>query len=278
MFKYEKIEDDKGLPIKLIDFLLIEDSTPIEKHWHNSIELIIPIVGKAPLWINGQKKNIYPGEVYIINSQDIHGFEGTLHRPIDPYKGYALQINYEFLQQNFTNIDKIYFKQPDKEITQLLLRDIFMIENLYHIDSDYKNIKIKSCVMSLLFAMLEHLSIQRKDCVHHKSEKNKKRMTEIVKYIDNHYSEDLSVNYLADIFEISPGHLSRLFKENLNIGMKSYLTSVRLNHAIEDLIETDLPIIDIAYCHGFPSGKSFQKTFKNKYGCSLSHYRKNMRK
>lgn len=54
MYKYEKVEHDNELPTKLHDFY-IEDNIgePIEKHWHRSIEILIPLYGSFILWING---------------------------------------------------------------------------------------------------------------------------------------------------------------------------------------------------------------------------------
>lgn len=68
MYKYEKVEHDNELPTKLHDFY-IEDNIgePIEKHWHRSIEILIPLYGSFILWINGNKVKITAGNIYIIN-------------------------------------------------------------------------------------------------------------------------------------------------------------------------------------------------------------------
>ena len=91
MYKYEKVEHDNELPTKLHDFY-IEDNIgePIEKHWHRSIEILIPLYGSFILWINGNKVKITAGNIYIINSQDIHAIQAIEGERI--YKGYALQI------------------------------------------------------------------------------------------------------------------------------------------------------------------------------------------
>lgn len=60
MFKYEKIEDDDKLPIKLIRFLG-DNNEPIEKHWHNSIEIVVPIKGNGLAWIDGEIHKISGG-------------------------------------------------------------------------------------------------------------------------------------------------------------------------------------------------------------------------
>ena len=114
MYKYEKVEHDNELPTKLHDFY-IEDNIgePIEKHWHRSIEILIPLYGSFILWINGNKVKITAGNIYIINSQDIHAIQAIEGERI--YKGYALQIKYDYLRESYHDIDKIYFCYSEDE-------------------------------------------------------------------------------------------------------------------------------------------------------------------
>ncbi|WP_254285403.1 cupin domain-containing protein, partial [Thomasclavelia ramosa] len=130
MYKYEKVEHDNELPTKLHDFY-IEDNIgePIEKHWHRSIEILIPLYGSFILWINGNKVKITAGNIYIINSQDIHAIQAIEGERI--YKGYALQIKYDYLRESYHDIDKIYFQQPNQQINKLLMAKIIDIINFY---------------------------------------------------------------------------------------------------------------------------------------------------
>ena len=79
-------------------------------------------------------------------------------------------------------------------------------------------------------------------------------------------------------FDVSEGYLYKIFKENLNISLKHYINQVRLDHAKNDLINSDYPIIDIAIMSGFPNVKSFNNCFREKMGISPKEYRKKMRK
>ena len=54
MFEYEKIELDHKLPIKLIDIYFEDHQTKTAKHWHNSIEILIPVLGDLILYLNTQ--------------------------------------------------------------------------------------------------------------------------------------------------------------------------------------------------------------------------------
>lgn len=108
--------------------------------------------------------------------------------------------------------------------------------------------------------------------------KIKKRITEIVNYIGQHYQDDLCIQDIANHFSISNNHLSKLFKENLNITVKTYLTSVRIKYVKKDLLETDLPLIDIAISNGFPNLKSLNREMEKACNMTASKYRKTVKK
>jgi len=277
MYKYEKVEHDNELPTKLHDFY-IEDNIGelIEKHWHRSIEILIPLYGSFILWINGNKVKITAGNIYIINSQDIHAIQAIEGERI--YKGYALQIKYDYLRESYHDIDKIYFQQPNQQINKLLMAKIIDIINFYESDDPYNNIRVKSHIQMLVFLLLDNLSKKRIGYLEVKDSKYKDRITKIIKYLENNYQEDLSVKMIADEFGLSEGYLSKLFKESLGATVKEYLSRVRLWHAEEQLVETDYPVIDIAIGNGFPNVKSFNQAFKRKNVITPAKYREKMRK
>ena len=100
-----------------------------------------------------------------------------------------------------------------------------------------------------------------------------KRATE---YIDEHYSEDLSLRQVADYVGISQGYLSSLFKQKLDINFIDYVNQVRVNHACIYLQQNYFKTYEIAYKMGFNDEKYFSKVFKKVKGLSPMQYRKNM--
>lgn len=277
MYKYEKIEHDNELPTKLHDFFVEKNiGMPIKKHWHRSIEILIPFYGSFILWLNGDQVRVSAGHIYIINSQDIHAIQAVEGEQI--YKGYALQIKYDYLKECYNDIDKIYFQQPNSQINRLLLSKIIDILKFYESDDPYNSLRVKSHIQMLVFLLLDNLSKKRIGYLEIKDSKYKDRITKIIKYIEKNYQEDLSIKMIADEFEISEGYLSKLFKDNLECTVKEYLNRIRLWHAQEQLVETDYPVIDIAIGNGFPNVKSFSQAFKRKYVITPAKYREKMRK
>lgn len=276
MYKYEKIEQDNCLPTKLHDFYIEKNiGVRIDKHWHRSIEILIPFYGSFTLWINGDRVKISAGHIYIINSQDIHSIHGIEGEQI--YKGYALQIKYDYLKECYNDIDKVYFKQPNSQVNQIILSKIIDIIKYYESEDTYNSLRVKSHIQMLVFLLLDNLSMKRVKNIEIRDSKYKNRITKIIKYMEENYQEDLSVTMIAEEFKLSEGYLSKLFKDNLECTIKEYLNRIRLWHAKEELIEKDYPIIDIAIGNGFPNVKSFNQLFKRKYGITPAKYREKMR-
>lgn len=275
--KYEKIDLDKDMPMKLIDIYLEKDHPVLTKHWHHSIEILIPILGDLDVWINNQKKLIKAGDIYIINSKDIHNVRGA--EPTKPYKGYVLQINYDYMKSCFSKIDEIYFRQIDNEESLRKIKLlIFEIIKTYDEEDYHRSLKAKSYLLMLIYLLLSEQKEKRQQSTIIKSDRYRERMAEIVNYIEEHYKEELSIDDLANKFELSNGYLSKLFKDHLEVTPKDFITSVRLKNAYNDLLNTDYPIIEIALNHGFPNIKSFNAIFKKEYHDTPSHYRIMMRK
>ena len=273
MIKYEKVNDDYNLPIRLIRFEG-DIGQPVHKHWHNSLEIVLPICGGEYAWVDGRYYKLYQENMMplIINSRSIHAFESGCPKP---YIGLALLINYQFLKQVYPEIDHIYFKQPDEEVGMLIKKQLFLINEYYETESTHRDLLITSALFHLIYLLVEHLSVDKKDKVELKSEKNKHRIISIINYIDDNYQEDLTIEQLSEVFHLSEGHLSKLFKENLGMTIKAYISQTRAKEVRNALLTSDLPLIDIAITCGFPNVKSMNKVFKDLYQCTPSQFRRN---
>ncbi len=93
-------------------------------------------------------------------------------------------------------------------------------------------------------------------------------------YIAAHLTESLTLESVAGNMYISPGYLSRLFKEKNGVGFKEYVQECRLNRAKELLADPKLKTYEIATMSGFRDYKHFSQTFLKCCGCSAREYRK----
>lgn len=92
-------------------------------------------------------------------------------------------------------------------------------------------------------------------------------------YVESGYQEDLTLQTIADRFDIDKYQLSRAFKQEFGINYWAYVTQVRMNKAAELLVGTGLRMIQIAEHTGFLGESHFSRAFKKYYGVTPKEYR-----
>lgn len=96
----------------------------------------------------------------------------------------------------------------------------------------------------------------------------------ITQYIDQHYTEPLTLHGLAEVGHGSPYHLHRTFKKVMNITPVEYIQRCRIDQACQELITTNHSMTAIGLNIGIPNTSYFVTLFKKKIGITPAQYRK----
>lgn len=118
-------------------------------------------------------------------------------------------------------------------------------------------------------------SIEKVDSIKVKDLKSKdiseNTIKAVLKYIDNNYSRDISLNTVANHVHLNSQYLSRYFKQKLGITFTQYVTNLKIEKAKKLLINTDKSITQVSMEVGFSDVSYFSKVFyKNE---NLSPYK-----
>ena len=97
----------------------------------------------------------------------------------------------------------------------------------------------------------------------------------IMNYIETHLDNELSLDKISKDLNYSKFYISRVFSENTGISIYKYVQRRRLTIAAQKLVETNKPIIDIAYEAQYNSQQAFTLAFHQLYVCTPQTYRKN---
>lgn len=95
----------------------------------------------------------------------------------------------------------------------------------------------------------------------------------IFEYIEKNYQRKITLEDAADYMYMAPASFSRFFSRAAGITFVKYVTGIRLQHALTDLMSSDMSISDIAYKNGFGSVSQFNKQFKLFYHMSPHEYK-----
>ena len=111
---------------------------------------------------------------------------------------------------------------------------------------------------------------------HIQSNSKKIPIEEVIAYINEHYTENLFLDDLANQFNTSSKYLSKRIKQHLDVTFKDYITNLKIEKAKELLANTNITIKELFSQVGFQDRISFTRTFKQKTGVSPSEYKKNI--
>lgn len=240
-----------------------------KKHWHSSVEIFAVFEGELKFLIQDREVALEAGKCMIVNSNEMHAIDSP-----EKNRTVVLQIPLHFFEAYFTEEQFICFHHGDSEKDEEmmgLIRDMFSI---YQEKQPGYEFQVNSLFYALLYRMVVNYRIVQvsEDVI--RSRKNLRKLSVITKYMKEHYTEELSLEFLAETFGYSATYLSRMFRKYAGINYKSYLRSIRLEHARREIDSSDAELGEIAERNGFPDGRAFAKAFKTEYGILPSVYKK----
>ncbi len=97
----------------------------------------------------------------------------------------------------------------------------------------------------------------------------------VLTYIEDHIEEELSLDKIASELNYSKFYMARNFAERTGCTIYKYIQGRRLTLAAQKLVETNEPIVEIAYEAHYSSQQAFTQAFHRVYQCSPQVYRKN---
>ncbi len=100
------------------------------------------------------------------------------------------------------------------------------------------------------------------------------RIQRALDFIQAHYADDISLAQISHSACLSACHFCRLFRQEMGIPCRQYLSRFRISKAKQLLSETDLSISQICFDVGFNSLTHFGRVFKQSEGGTPSKYRK----
>ncbi len=135
-----------------------------------------------------------------------------------------------------------------------------------------------SMIYEIMDVMYQNFRVEDSEARNQRAHRYAARMADISRIIGENYQEDLTLSELADRVHLSAPYLSKFFDRQFGVSFLGYLTRVRLNHAVEELLKTDDTIETVSANAGFPNSHAFVQAFKKEYGVLPSIYRRQARK
>ncbi len=186
-------------------------------------------------------------------------------------------FNQEFLCKNQLSFIRNMFDKAQQGI-------LFSQETIYSLKDRLIGLKDKTGFDSVLelMAILHRLSqsdnmrtLSSVGFDNHYEYSNSRRIASVFEYMNEHYSEPITLADMAAHASMHEASFSRFVKKSTGKTFIDSLNEIRLGHATRLLIDTNQTIAEIAYSCGFNNISNFNRIFKRKKNCTPKEFREN---
>ncbi len=296
---------DKNASIFQQNYILTNESISIEyrttgrllpSHWHDDMEIIYLLNGSATVFLDGRPHKLVNGDFIVIDAGMIHESQCTRS-----YMQIVIRIREGLVQSLVGGSRDFRILCSRGDLTRetlphyLEICDLLrQLAPLYIQQPRGYMIKSHSLVLDVLYRLVSHFSVsfeaaggegdltpeQQEAAASSRrtfSHPAQERAREIVRYIDRHYAEPLTLDGIAEHFGLNSEYFSRMFRRTFGIPFTHHLHHVRLVHIYHDICTTDEPVMAVAEKHGFSNYKLFGRLFREFYGKTPREVRREMK-
>lgn len=151
-------------------------------------------------------------------------------------------------------------------------------ERVSKINTSYiRLLLMQNTVDDICFQLKEAILLYQKEIREKKVRQEPESIRVMKEYMREHYSENLTLEAIADAAFLSVSYASRLFKKEQNISIMEYLLQIRMTEARRLLKETQMSIEEISEQTGYSDSSYFTKVFRKSEGKTPSQYRQTHR-
>ncbi len=240
----------------------------MSKHHHYMFEVYYMRDGECSYLIDNNIFDVTSGDVVLIQSGVIH----KTNYGKKPHTRLLINCTEGYIPSEVKSIlgEVLYLYRNEntrKEVDEIFSR----IEKEVKVKDDFTDGILMSLTQSLFYLIARN---------HDKVVSASSGTTfieECLRYVQENYSQSVTLTNVAKIHSVSPEHLSRMFKKETGFGFNEYVNLVRLQKAEEMLRnENGKTVSEVAYSCGFNDSNYFSVSFKKMYGKTPSEMKKGM--
>lgn len=246
-------------------------------NWHTDYELLCVVAGTIELCVDGNRMVLSTDDMVLINPNEGHATLGmeagsmamVIH--IDPLflTGYFEHAEREAftLRSCGQALDDARYFELRLALSRLMELGLEAAGPNIHYDAEL--FRMASCIATFSRTQLAAAA--------YKPGAEAGSMARLMRYVDKHFQERVTLDDLARFSGYNPAYISQLFKSEAGINFSEYLMRVRLAKATTILSAGGARVADVALAAGFPDVKSFGLAFKRTFGVTPTEYRKMIR-
>ncbi len=272
---------DYNIPYNTYPCTIPLDFESVPLHWHEDVEFIYIKKGSGVIVIDGNEHIVNAGDIAFIIPGMVHGIF-QLGADSMEYENILFDGKlFSSSTDDFFDTFLLPFFSNTVEVPHIFRQGVAGYESVRkYLDSNDNisghregawGLAIKGNLYLLLFDLVT-LYEKKNDS---SAKKKIDKLKPVIKYVELHYSESMTVAEMADIAGFSESHFMRFFKDTFGVSFVTYLNDYRLSMAARLLLATEDTILDISQQVGFENLSHFNRKFKAKYNKTPKEYRIN---
>lgn len=271
----------RDFPVKVTRSERLEPGPLFESHWHEQFQFLYFEQGEALIRCNSQSYEIKPGNLMIINSNEIHYGEALSQHLVY----YIVKVDLNFLLSSHGDFCQIKYINPllqgRTRFQNHIIQDDQLTTEIQKIFEEYTQqhtgceLAIKAHLYHIIVLLLRNY--EQKTLLKNMQERQQKsihQLRTVLEYVDQHYSENISLSQMANLSNMSNQHFCRVFKNITGKRPMDYINYLRINKAVALLEKSNFNISEIAMAVGFDDSNYFSRLFKKYQKTSPSALRK----
>ncbi len=255
---------------------LYKEEKAMDMHIHDCYELYYSISGGKQFLIDNKFYSIAPGDVFLINQYESHKLtqiDSMVHERI------VLSIHPDFLKglsTSFTNLDYCFSERSTHFSHKISLskeqqkRFLYFINKITSAEGYAHDITERAAFMELMVMLNMLSSANAEECTAPEYKYNH-QVDDILSYINQNITQNISVAQLAEHFYLSESYICRIFKSATGTTINKYITARRISIA-KSLLNDGCSVMDAYEKSGFTDYSNFFKAFTKAVGVSPKKY------
>ncbi len=256
----------------------------VELHHHDFYEIYFLISGDVTYTIESRQYRVMPGDLLLISPQELH--QVCIRPEMSDYERFVLWVDPQLLGRISTaQSDLTRHLGPDRLRRGNLLRlkpeDSGHIQKLLEQlwreseNDGYGSDLLRQSVLTQLLVTINRLAADPGDQFEEVTHSSRAVST-VVDYVNQHYSEPLSLDMLSELVYVSKYHLSHEFNRQVGTSVYRYIQKKRLLIARQLLAQGKRPNEVYSSC-GFADYAGFYRAFRAEYAISPREYARSVR-
>ena len=282
-YQEKKVRSSSSFPYVTYPCSIPLDFSRVPLHWHDEMEFIYIKKGGGAVTVDFLTYTVRSGDILVVLPGQLHSIDQADGRTME-YENIIFHTNMLFSRQEDVCFNQYFLPLMQRQIQIPLYLSgdweayaeaaacLDRADSLCGLRPPAYQLSVKAQLLQFFYMLFSHAVPAERPVRPAKSSSLDKAKL-ILKYIETHYADNLTIKEMAEVCGFSQSHFMKFFKASFGTSFVAYLKEYRLTMASRLLLASSSSILTIAQETGFDNLSYFNRSFKAMYGVTPGQFR-----